>query len=324
MNTLLAKCARRARSLSLVREWTRRRRFPGIPIAPTANLEIEGSFTYGSGCSIGTGANLIVPGSASLQLGDECYVGRYVEVGPSGTICIGDQTSLQDRCIILGEVRIGRYCLFAPNVYLSSGQHYFDLEPAWLIRDQDRLAREDAERSRHHHAPVVIEDDVWLGINSVVMRGVTVGKGAIVGAGSVVLRDVAPYTIVAGAPAKQVGTRLEFRPPRKLTAADPTHHPYFYSGFDVSRAQLRRDAARGGLVGRREFVLCLDLPQGGRLQLCAASHDADGCEVTIQGQSRHLGPEFTQLAFDCPAPGSIRGHCSPDSAAVVIKEAWVQ
>jgi hypothetical protein len=221
-------------------------------------------------------------------------------------------------------VTIGRHCLFAPNVYLSSGQHYFDIEPAWLIHDQDRLASEDAVRSQRHHAPVVIEDDVWLGINSVIMRGVTVGKGAIVGAGSIVLRDVAPYTIVGGTPARQIGTRLEFRPPRKLTAADPTHHPYFYSGFDVSQAQLQRDAARGGLVGRREFVLCMDLPEAGSLRLCAASHDASGCEVTIQGQSRRLGPEFTQLAFDCPAAGRITGRCSPDSAAIVIKEAWVQ
>ncbi len=324
MNTLLAKCARRAGTLGLVREWTRRRRFPGIPIAPTANLEIRGSFTYGTGCSIGSGTNLIVPGFARLQLGSGCYVGRHVELGPGGTIRIGDQTSLQDRCILLGEVTIGRYCLFAPNVYLSSGQHYFNIEPTWLIRDQDHLAREDVVHSQRHHAPIVIEDDVWLGINSVVMRGVTVGKGAIVGAGSIVLRDVAPYTIVAGAPARQVGTRLEFRPPRKLSATDPTHHPYFYSGFDVSQAQLRRNAERGGLVGRGEFVLCIDVPESGSLRLCAASHDASGCEVTIGGQSRRLGPEFTQVAFDCPAHGRITGHCSPDSAAVVIKEAWVQ
>lgn len=324
MNTLIAKCARRADRVALVRQWRRRRRFPGIPIAPAANLEIEGTFTYGPGCSIGTGANVIIPAASRLQLGSRCYVGRYVELGPSGTIRIGDQTSLQDRCTLLGEVTIGRYCVFAPNVFISSGQHYFDIEPAWLICDQDRLVSEDAVRSQRHHAPVSIDDDVWLGINSVVMRGVTVGKGAVVGAGSVVLRDVAPYTVVAGAPARQVATRLEFRPPRKLTAADPAHHPYFYSGFDVSQAQLRRDAPRGGLVGRGEFVLCLDVPEPGSLQLCAASADASGCEVTIHGQRRRLGPEFSRLTFEWPALSRIAGRCSPDSAAIIIKEAWVQ
>ena len=55
-------------------------------------------------------------------------------------------------------------------------------------------------------APVVIEDDVWLGTNAVVLPGVRVGRGAIVGAGAVVTRDVPPFTVVAGAPARPIRT----------------------------------------------------------------------------------------------------------------------
>jgi acetyltransferase-like isoleucine patch superfamily enzyme len=54
-------------------------------------------------------------------------------------------------------------------------------------------------------AAVEIESDVWIGFNATILKGVTVGKGAIVGAASVVTRDIAPYTIVAGNPAKVVG-----------------------------------------------------------------------------------------------------------------------
>ena len=58
-------------------------------------------------------------------------------------------------------------------------------------------------------APVVIEDDVDLGVNSIVLPGVTVGRGAIVGAGAVVNKDVPPYAIVAGVPAKVLRMRPE-------------------------------------------------------------------------------------------------------------------
>jgi serine acetyltransferase len=55
-------------------------------------------------------------------------------------------------------------------------------------------------------APVIIEDDVWLGTNAVVLPGVRVGRGAVVGAGAVVTRDVPPFTVVAGAPARPIRT----------------------------------------------------------------------------------------------------------------------
>ena len=54
-------------------------------------------------------------------------------------------------------------------------------------------------------APIVIEDDAWIGFGSAIMKGVTIGRGAIVGACSVVTNDVPPYTMVAGNPARHIG-----------------------------------------------------------------------------------------------------------------------
>jgi acetyltransferase-like isoleucine patch superfamily enzyme len=54
-------------------------------------------------------------------------------------------------------------------------------------------------------SPIIIEDDAWIGFGSAIFKGVTVGKGAVVAAMSVVTKDVAPYTVVAGNPARQIG-----------------------------------------------------------------------------------------------------------------------
>ncbi len=56
-------------------------------------------------------------------------------------------------------------------------------------------------------ADIIIEEDVWLGANCVVLAGVCVGKGAVIAAGAIVTKNVAPYTIVGGVPAREIGIR---------------------------------------------------------------------------------------------------------------------
>jgi maltose O-acetyltransferase len=57
-------------------------------------------------------------------------------------------------------------------------------------------------------SPIVIEEDVWIGFNSTILKGVTIGKGAIIGAGSMVTKDVPPYAVVVGIPQRQIGVSL--------------------------------------------------------------------------------------------------------------------
>ena len=82
------------------------------------------------------------------------------------------------------------------------------------------VARDDDALMRGMNAPVIIEDDVWLGTNAAVLPGVTVGRGAVVGAGAIVTRDVEPYGIALGVPARVVRKRLPDEQVEALLAID--------------------------------------------------------------------------------------------------------
>jgi acetyltransferase-like isoleucine patch superfamily enzyme len=233
-----------------------------IGVHGSATVSVQGTFEFGAGVSIARDSLIQVPRNSMLSLGDGVRVGREVEISASPRITIGNDTSVQDRCILLGELSIGGHCLFAPNVMMSSATHHFRDRPAWLIRDQDRLLEDSTYQPVDARSvPISVEDDCWIGINAVLMRGVTIGRGSIVGANSVVTKSVAPYSVVAGVPARVVGRRLEFNPPRAISAVSPADLPYFYSGFDLRQRNL---AALGGARACGAFRVALDC-RGSRL-----------------------------------------------------------
>jgi acetyltransferase-like isoleucine patch superfamily enzyme len=116
---------------------------------------------------------------------DFCCINNMV-----GDVIIGDNTHLGLSNTLIGPVRIGNNTIFAQNIVLSGLNHGYS-NPDIPIKDQKETT-----------ADIVVEEDCWIGANSVIVAGVTIGKHSIVAGGSVVTKNVPPYTIVGGNPAK--------------------------------------------------------------------------------------------------------------------------
>lgn len=183
-----------------------REAFKGSKIYPFINFDgkisrlvVQGRVSMQSGMVIDTQAGNVV-------IGERVWINKGVEIVSSGLISIGSGTTIQRRASLIGNVTLGEGCIIAPNVFISSGTHIFSEYPNITIREQERKVSAEGRRSSFDK-PVVIGRDVWLGINVVIMQGVTIGDSAIVGANSVVTRDVSARAIVCGAPAKIVKYR---------------------------------------------------------------------------------------------------------------------
>ena len=266
-----------------------------IGVHSSARVSVKGKFVFGKRVSIGRNSIIQIPASARLCLGDGVHIGREVEVSPISEITIGNFTSVQDRCNFLGRIDIGANCLFAPNVFMSSGTHEIREKPPWLIRDQDALVGAPGSvAAQSRQRPIQVQDDCWVGINVVVMRGVTIGKGSVVGANSVVTKSVDPYSIVAGAPARLISRRLEFKPPRAIATDNPDHLPYFYSGFDLRQQAISSSPAGYRACGR--FQLALDCADAKRIELEVAC--SEPVDLVYAQQQRRLTVGSQSVSFD--------------------------
>lgn len=191
----------------------------------------------GRGSSVGFRSRLDAGSAGQIVLGERVWASSDVEIETNSDVHIGDGTTIQRRCTINGSTRIGAGCLFAPNVFVSSGTHPFRVIPHIPIREQEKMLAASNEGTETLDRPVWIQDDCWLGANVVVCPGVTIGKGSVVGANSVVTRDVAPYSVVAGAPAKSIGRRLEWLPRSSICAACEEDFPYILSGHHLPSSE---------------------------------------------------------------------------------------
>jgi maltose O-acetyltransferase len=128
--------------------------------------------------------------------------GKNVNVEPMASfysgkrISIGDNSGIGFRAQLSGKITIGRDVMMGKDVNMMTYNHKFDRRdiPMW----QQGFKEEE---------PIVIHDDVWIGNRVLILPGVTVGRGAIIGACSVVTKDVPEYSIVAGNPARIIGMR---------------------------------------------------------------------------------------------------------------------
>ena len=114
----------------------------------------------------------------------------------SPAVSLGDNSGIGINCELYGPVTIGKNVMMGPDVVVYTKGHKFDRT------DIPMMAQGSTEER-----PVAIGNDVWIGRRVMIMPGVTIGDGCVIGAGAVVTKDVPPYSVAAGVPAKVVKSR---------------------------------------------------------------------------------------------------------------------
>ncbi len=169
--------------------WGRRRalRHPHVSVSATCRIHPDthihprsGTIRLGERCTVA--ARAIVQGN--VELGDDCSI-------QMGTILVG-YGNREDRA---GLIRIGNHVRIAPMVMMIASNHVFD--------DTERpIARQGLR-----HAPITVEDDVWIAGRVTLTAGVTIGRGSVIGAGAVVTTDIPPWSVAVGVPARVIRSR---------------------------------------------------------------------------------------------------------------------
>lgn len=120
---------------------------------------------------------------SNIMIGNDCHIGKMA--------CLQSAH---------GKIIIGNHVMLGPYVSIHGGNHVYNKLGFYMDEVKNKKDDEDGV--------VRICDDVWIGANAIILKGVTIGRGAIIGAGAVVTTDVEPYSIVVGSPAKVVKRRF--------------------------------------------------------------------------------------------------------------------
>ena len=127
-------------------------------------------------CFARHGTEVRIEGRCCLSAAN-IYCGSNVYIGPGACFVSSD-----------AKIVIGNNVMFGPNVMIATGNHRFDVIGKVMADVREKTAKDDAD--------VTIEDDVWIGMGAIILKGVTIGKGSVIAAGAIVTKNVAPYSIV--------------------------------------------------------------------------------------------------------------------------------
>lgn len=166
----------------------------------------------GEGCRVGI--DLVLRGSKYISIGNQLSAGKNLTIetweeyngNPTGIIPkfeIGSNVSIMDDCQFSCArcITIGDGVLMGNNVFITDNFHGSS--------EKKELIIPPADRELYIKGEVHIQDNVWIGRNVCIMPGVTIGEGSVVGANSVVTKNVEPFSIVVGAPARKIVTKLK-------------------------------------------------------------------------------------------------------------------
>lgn len=132
-----------------------------------------------------------------IGCGSGTYVSAAVRIRPNA-IRIGSHSFIGPECWLASRADIGNWVMLAGRVALVGGDHRIDKPGIPAI-----------ESGRDTNQTITIGDDVWIGYGSILLHGIRIGEGSVIGAGSVVTKDVQPYSIVAGVPARVIRMRFD-------------------------------------------------------------------------------------------------------------------
>ncbi len=155
-------------------------------------------FCHSDNLNIGIGCEFVSPQMISFYgysyIGPNCYFnadGGQIKVGNSAAFNRG--AHINAACG--GKIVIGDHCLIGPGVVMRTANHKFSRTDLPM------------QYQGHVHEDILIDDDVWIGANAVILNGVHIGRGAIIGAGAVVTKNIPSMAIAVGIPAKLLGWR---------------------------------------------------------------------------------------------------------------------
>lgn len=157
------------------------------------NVNIAGRrINIAKGCHVMDNSYIL----GDIIIGENVFIHENVLIRSfKENITIGENTTINRNTNILSKVSIGANCSIAPNVVIVGANHIFSIKSK-TIKEQGLEYR-----------GIIIEDDVWIAANATVCDGVKIGKGAVIGAGAVVVNDIPPYAVAVGVPAKVIKYR---------------------------------------------------------------------------------------------------------------------
>lgn len=144
---------------------------------------------------------------------EDCVLGSYVQLQRYAmmyNVKMGDCT-YTGKNFTAWHCKIGKYCSISWNVSIGGANHDYHriTSHAFLYTDLFGINTKGRKQGVYDRfqLPCLVGNDVWIACHAIICRGVTVGDGAVIAAGAVVTKDVAPYSIVAGVPAREIGRR---------------------------------------------------------------------------------------------------------------------
>lgn len=137
--------------------------------------------------------------------GEGSYINKDWRIPRPGNVFIGNDVIIGSDCRLSStnsKIIIKDYVVFGPEVSIHGGNHRTD-----IVGRTIRSVKESEKRPGIDDADVVVEEDVWIGERAIIMKGVTLGRGCVVGAGSIITKSTLPYSINVGHN-RQVGMRF--------------------------------------------------------------------------------------------------------------------